>query len=122
MRMHHDLSPFGPTAAGGSPLDELSVPKRVAHVLGVGLNCSESGEGFAPFEFIDGNRIGAKPKTRVWHAGCALRAKRLRERRVPIKVLATASPTGLSLVRAMLCHRIAALSVVPTLDCPTLRS
>jgi len=59
-------------------------------------------------------------RARAGEAGWKI-AQRLR-RRVPIKVLATASPTGLSLVRAMRSHRIAALSVVPTLDCPTLRS
>jgi hypothetical protein len=43
VRVHHDLSPFGPTAAGGSPLDERSVPAKGAQVLGADLNMSFSG-------------------------------------------------------------------------------
>jgi uncharacterized protein (DUF1330 family) len=40
--VHHALSPFGLTAARGSPLTQLSVPVKGCHVLGAGLKCSES--------------------------------------------------------------------------------
>jgi hypothetical protein len=73
VRMHHDLSPFGPTAAGGSPLDELSVPKRVAHVLGAGLNCSES---CAPKALsTGGHRPGSTPLNWPVHAEKPRRAR-----------------------------------------------
>ena len=38
MGVHHDLSPFGLNAAGGSPLDETErAPQKAADVLGIDL-------------------------------------------------------------------------------------
>jgi hypothetical protein len=49
------LPPFGPMAAGGSPLDVLSVPTKGGQVLGADLKCSES-MGCGPRPFSGGPR------------------------------------------------------------------